>query len=456
MEPTLINIADQIIIWFAVTILEMMFVVCAAQMKKHFPVRLLLGNLVGICFVMTYFPFYKFARSFSTDLIETVLIYFWWGIFYFLTIGIVFWWFDLSKGQMLLRGIMGICVQASGNTLIHNFVFGLWLPEQYRENVILFVAASVVCYTILGLAAYFLLAKKMGIMQELYGMDTPLVYGFLVILLIFANVVWDISNGIFKHALQPLTDLNIYSYIVGSVQYFCAVTSLVFSVFVLFILFLFYRISYIRQEEHMLKYLHSEKEKQYVQSKQTIDIIHQKCHDLKRQIQALRFSEDSEREKLYQETQNTADFFNYVVKTDNEMLNTILTEKGLLCHSKNIRLTCTVSGGCFNKISVVDLYTIFSNALDNAIECVENYAEEEKRIITVHISQIGAMNNIMIDNYFEGELHYMNGQIMTSKSDKAYHGFGLKSIRSLVKKYCGETRISCNNHTFSLQIMLPA
>ena len=206
----------------------------------------------------------------------------------------------------------------------------------------------------------------------------------------------------------------------------------------------------------MLKYLQSEKEKQYEYSKQNMDVINQKCHDLKQQIQALRFSRDEEKEKMYQETQNAADFFDYVVKTDNEMLNTILTEKGLICHNKRIRLTCTVNGGDFSRISVIDLYTMLSNALDNAIECVEKYEEEEKKIISVHISQVGAMNCIMIENYFEGELNFRNGQLVTSKEDTAYHGFGVRSIQMLVKKYKGDMRISHSNHTFSLQIMLPS
>ena len=86
----------------------------------------------------------------------------------------------------------------------------------------------------------------------------------------------------------------------------------------------------------------------------------------------------------------------------------------------------------------------------------EKYEEEEKKIISVHISQVGAMNCIMIENYFEGELNFRNGQLVTSKEDTAYHGFGVRSIQMLAKKYKGDMRISHTNHTFSLQIMLPS
>lgn len=456
MDFTLINIINQIIPWFAVIAMELVFIIPVAQKRRLFVPRLMLGNMAGIFYTFTYFPFYRIAKLTPTDQIEAALIYIWWGIFYFLTIGVILWWFDLTKGQAMLRCIMGMCIYAVGNTVMQNFMIGLWFPTLIKENIFLYLALDAGCYVVLGVIGYFGFAKNMGTMKTLYGMDTPLVYGFFSILLVFANIVWDISNGIFQHAIMPITTVEKYAYVVVSVQYFCAFTSVVFSVFVLFLLFLFYRISYIRQEENMLLYLQSEKEKQYEFSRQTIDVINQKCHDLKRQIQALRFSKDSEREKLYQDTQNVADFFNYVVKTENEMLNTILTEKGLLCHSRNIRLTCTVDSCCFNRISVVDLYTIFSNALDNAIECVEKYEEEGKKIISVHISQVGSMNCIMIENYCEEALNYMDGQLITSKHDKNYHGFGVKSIQMLVKKYKGDTRIDYSNHTFCIQIMLPA
>lgn len=62
----------------------------------------------------------------------------------------------------------------------------------------------------------------------------------------------------------------------------------------------------------------------------------------------------------------------------------------------------------------------------------------------------------MIENYFDGELIFQNGQLLTSKEDTYYHGFGVRSIQMLSKKYKGDMRISHTNHTFSLQIMLPA
>ena len=105
-------------------------------------------------------------------------------------------------------------------------------------------------------------------------------------------------------------------------------------------------------------------------------------------------------------------------------------------------------------INVVDLYTLLGNAIDNAIEAVSDYSVE-KRIISLWIKEQGDMLHFMVDNYFEGTLVLKNGYPVTSKEDKDYHGFGIKSIRMTAKKYRGEIRISQDGTVFSLQIMIP-
>lgn len=262
MDLTPINVINQIVAWFAVTILEMIYIIDVAPLRRPVVLRCIAGNAAGLVFVMLYFPYYSLARLTGINLVETIMIYAWWIAFYFLTIFLMRWWFDISVGQAMLRCIMGMCLYAIGNAVIQNFITGLWFPDLGEKDALMYFLLYTVCYLGLGAAAYVLLARNMRSAKELYGMDTPAMYSFLSILLIFSNIVWDISNGIFKHAIDPLILTEEYSYIVNTVQYFCAFTSVVFSLFVLGILFLFYRISYLRQEESMLKYLQSEKEKQ--------------------------------------------------------------------------------------------------------------------------------------------------------------------------------------------------
>ena len=137
------------------------------------------------------------------------------------------------------------------------------------------------------------------------------------------------------------------------------------------------------------------------------------------------------------------------------MLDTILTEKSFVCTRQGIRFSCNIHAEHMDIIDVIDFYTIVSNGLDNAIECVSRYEDNEKKVINVAVLERGSMLHIFIDNYFDGELEFRNGFPVTSKDDKGYHGYGVKSMQMIAKKYGGDIRFSVNNHTLSLQIMLP-
>lgn len=48
-----------------------------------------------------------------------------------------------------------------------------------------------------------------------------------------------------------------------------------------------------------------------------------------------------------------------------------------------------------------------------------------------------------------------NNNITTTKADKLFHGYGLKSIRYIAEKYHGNVEISTKGNVFTLQIVLP-
>lgn len=77
-------------------------------------------------------------------------------------------------------------------------------------------------------------------------------------------------------------------------------------------------------------------------------------------------------------------------KTENKVLDTLLTMKNLYCMKNDISMTCVVDGILFDFMDVMDICSIFGNALDNAIECEEKIADKEKRMI--HVSAFSKMN----------------------------------------------------------------
>ena len=204
-----------------------------------------------------------------------------------------------------------------------------------------------------------------------------------------------------------------------------------------------------------LEQLVMEKDKQYQISKRNIELIQMKCHDLKYQIRALQQSGRNLDPEALEEIQNNVDIYERIVKTGNEALDVILTEKSLICQKLKITIMVMLEGSRLNYIDVTDLYCIFGNAIDNALEAVEKEKDTEKRLISITSRLVGNLFSIRITNYFSGELKIENGLPLSSKEDKENHGFGLKSIRYIVEKYNGSFSVYQEDDLFVLNILLP-
>lgn len=213
--------------------------------------------------------------------------------------------------------------------------------------------------------------------------------------------------------------------------------------------------SAMRQELAVMNMLWKKEQEQYELSKENIALINQKCHDLKHQIRAIRYMNKEEIDAYLNEMENSIEIYESIVKSGNEVLDTILTEKSLYCKERGITVSCVVDGSQMGFINTIDLYAILGNALDNAIEAVEKFRYQEQRQIDVMIYRqqqflvINIVNPTKEIPVFDEELP------RTTKADRFHHGFGLKSIRYMVKKYDGNLNVSVEDDCFSLKILIP-
>ncbi len=202
--------------------------------------------------------------------------------------------------------------------------------------------------------------------------------------------------------------------------------------------------------------LRHQMEEQYHLSKENIDIINQKCHDLKHQISALReITSAKEREESIKEIENSVMIYDSAVKTGNRVLDTVLTEKSLLCEQHHIAWTCIADGSVLNRMAAVDLYTLFGNALDNAIESSRQIADEDMRNVSVNVRRKFRSAYIQIENYFDHELTQENGIFISTKKDPQNHGFGVESMKRIVQKYGGTLDIAAEDNIFVVSILIP-
>ena len=195
---------------------------------------------------------------------------------------------------------------------------------------------------------------------------------------------------------------------------------------------------------------------QYKISRESIDIINRKSHDLKHQVAALRLvTSPEQREAGLLELERAADIYDATVQTGNRVLDTVLTEKSLLCERYHISWTCMADGRLLDFVSPVDLYTLFGNALDNAIEASRQVPDAEMRNVSVTVQKRMGSVFLQIENYFAQPPKQQGGRFFTTKADAANHGYGLESIRQVARRYGGTMSAAAQDGIFTLSVLLP-
>lgn len=213
---------------------------------------------------------------------------------------------------------------------------------------------------------------------------------------------------------------------------------------------------HMRSELEAMQNIFTNQYQQYQQSKENIDIINRKYHDLKHQIAALRAETDQDRRNAFLD-EIEQDIKNYEAqnKTGNHVLDTILTSKSLYCAQKNIELTSVVDGKILDFMYTMDLCSIFGNALDNAIECEQRIKDYSKRLIHLTVSAQKGFALIRVENYCEEKVRFEDHLPLTNKADKTLHGYGMKSMSHVAQKYGGTLMADQSNNWFELKILIP-
>lgn len=246
-----------------------------------------------------------------------------------------------------------------------------------------------------------------------------------------------------------------YSYNYDHVNYLGSTVDFLICVLLLWVQHGILQIRNINQEKEIVEHLLYERKRQYALSKENIETINHKCHDLKHQIRALEHVSEGERSEYIKELEDAIGIYDAVVETGNEVVNTIISEKTLICGRRGIRLSCIVDASHLDFMSTLDIYALLGNALDNAIENVSKYEDTDKRIISLTIQAVGDFLSIQINNYCEEAVRFSEGLPVTTKRNKEYHGFGMKSMCHIAKKYGGSMATSVADKMFTLQILLP-
>ena len=206
------------------------------------------------------------------------------------------------------------------------------------------------------------------------------------------------------------------------------------------------------QQINILNQLMKQEKTQFENVKANMDVINMKCHDLKHILNKI---EGKLTEGEADSLREAIEFYDSNIKTGNEVLDVVLCEKAMTCQKNGIAFSCMANGERLDFLTPVQIYSLFGNIIDNAIEAVSKLRDENERVISLTVTSFGGELLIEESNFFSGELLISGGIPATVKEDSSRHGFGTKSIKYIAEQYGGTMEIKAEDNMFFLTVSFP-
>lgn len=352
--------------------------------------------------------------------------------------------------------------------LFSSLIFAIWLCFEIDFFKALFYATG-------SLATQHVAYLVYGLLPAPYEMETTaLTFGILFLQILLTAAVWTGLYFLFIRRLKAFNikqDVSLLLFnliillcdiilsIVGSngetnvfSSHLIRVYDLLLTFFAFFYLYGSLQKNAIKAEHALQKQLMEQEKRQFEELKQSVQGINIKCHDLRHQI--ANHGQFLDKKEYVRELSASVSVYDSYIDTGNETLDIILMDKKLRCNTLNIPFTIIAEANDLSFMAAMDIYSLFGNTIENAMEYLIT-VPEEKRLIRMNCKTVNTFFSIRIENYYEEKLKLENGLPVTTKKEKELHGFGMKSIEQIVKKYDGGMTIAGDNKLFSLNIVFP-
>lgn len=374
--------------------------------------------------------------------------------------GIIYWMFYLKEPRRGKRFVsLYVSEKLTGEfmMLMACLLSGL-APYAAWTNYFGVYALELVTLGVIGLTACFSSRRR----REPMRFSLIISIWVFCVLLEFVLSMFDLEG---YEAVQPIVKLKIEMLIAQDRSR--ATTLAIVAAFVLvFMLFLVMVVresesDYFQRKNAVNEYYLEAQKEHYASLIESSREIRRVKHDMKNHIYCLR--ELCER-KNYEELGNylneideTIQHADIGIHVGNEIADAIIAEKRKKAAEKEIAFT---ADGDMSGVSLaaIDICTIFSNLIDNALEAVCELPGPERRI-TLEIRKNKNFLLILESNPAARRPEIQDNTIATTKKDKANHGFGLANIREAAAKYDGECQLEAaereGRFEFTIAVMIP-
>lgn len=181
-------------------------------------------------------------------------------------------------------------------------------------------------------------------------------------------------------------------------------------------------------------------------------------HDMRHHLALLgSFAADGDIQKIKEylaSTEADIDALTPIRYCENDTVNLILSSFVQRAKKEGVTMSIDVHLPNALKINDTELCALLSNALENAIIAAAQVREE--KLQKVYIRAIINDNKLVIstENAYVGTLE-LEGELPKSKKKEAGHGFGIKSMVSIVERHGGLYSFETAGGIFILQLLIP-
>lgn len=328
----------------------------------------------------------------------------------------------------------------------------------------------------IGVALWdFLLSAGLGVLFRSERFIDPNVPEFLIGIWLVRLLMLGIALTLGKQRKKPAEAMRLASFIVilglfGTVTLSQQTilpmdedqvgTWIILSLILMFAI-LFYRVNRQREMELEIAKLKQDQaeilERDYQAFRRTYADNAKLYHDLHNHIEAiyqcLTGGDLQEAVQYCEEFRTPVREISQTVWTGDKAVDYLISSKMALAEQEHIQTKVNVEYPHNTNIRSVDLTTILGNLLDNALEAAEK-APAHLRFMNLTIRRINAMLIIKVENGYGDAPTQENGNLLTSKMDKVFHGWGLKSVQTAAEHYDGAIHTEYADGVFKTVVTL--
>lgn len=137
----------------------------------------------------------------------------------------------------------------------------------------------------------------------------------------------------------------------------------------------------------------------------------------------------------------------------NKLLDVMLHKYAVDCELRRVRFEHDIKVCNLSQLDDIDLVAILGNLMDNAIAAAEQSKEKWVILNAVHRNTYSV---IIISNSCDTPPKQSGSNLLSTKPDARFHGYGLKSVAKTIGKYQGDFEWSYDTakHTFTVTVMI--